>query len=78
MTPGKPVNASIIHRVEIEQGTGHPGTTYSGTGQEAENSVCEDLAHFIICLTQLGIMCLTAPNIHVEMALFKHYRRNVE
>lgn len=35
VTPGKPVNASIIHRPEIEQGTGHPGTIYTGVGQEA-------------------------------------------
>lgn len=35
VTPGIPVNASIIHRLEIEQGTGHPGTIYSGVGQEA-------------------------------------------
>ncbi len=35
VTPSKQVNASIIHRLEIEQGTGHPGTIYSGVGLEA-------------------------------------------
>lgn len=32
VTPSKQVDASIIQRLEIEQGTGHPGTIYSSVG----------------------------------------------
>lgn len=52
VTPSKQVNASIIHRLEIEQGRGRPGTIYSVIGLEALNSACEDLVLYIhLCLT---------------------------
>lgn len=65
LTPSKQVNASIIHRLEIAQGTGHPGTIYSGVGLKVKKFCPRGQSPFYSFMsgTALAVIGLKHQNI---------------